>query len=417
MSVSRLSELWSHYGPGTRLLQLAVLGILVVGLVTRNAGVVVNAALALAATFLPAVLERDYRIELDARFTLWITVAVFLHTLGMLWFYGEVWWYDRLTHTVSAAVVATVGYVAARAIDEHSVAISLPDRFLFVYVLVFTLGLGVLWEILEFGTALGASALGLEPVLTQYGPADTLGDLLFDTIGALIAATVTTERVSSAVESLRRRLDRHDGDDDSPLRSIAHERPGVVTLDAVVRHERTNARRSWAVVGFLSLVAVGGALSGSILLATLVAAVVALALVPAVAYGDRRATLPWELLALPALPVFGDVFVQPWLSSTPLIYAAVAAVALVVAVELHLFTTVRMTPTFAVLFVVATTMAVAGIWAVGRWLVDLALGTHLLLDPSLTGDEIETRLMWEFVYAAVAGLFAGVLFEWRFRRG
>ncbi|WP_424016500.1 hypothetical protein ACOZ4N_11400 [Halorientalis pallida] len=417
MSVSRLSELRSRYGLGTRLMQVAVLGILLVGLHTRNVGVVVNAALALGTTVLPAVLERDYRIELDARFTLWITLAVFLHTLGMLWFYGEVWWYDRLTHTVSAAVVATLGYVVARAIDEHSAAVSLPDRFLFVYVLVFTLGLGVFWEILEFGTTLGASALGFEPVLTQYGLADTLGDLLFDTVGAVLAATVATERVADAVDTLRRRLDRHDGDDDSPLRSVAHERAGVVSLDAVVSHDRTNARRSWTVVGFLALVAVGGVLAGSILLATLVATVVALALVPPVAYRDRRATLPWELLLIAALPVFGDVFAQPWLAATPLIYVAVAAVALVVAVELHIFTTVRMPPTFAVLFVVVTTMAVAGVWAVGRWLVDLTLGTHFLLDPALTGDEIETRLMWEFVHAAAAGLFAGVLFEWRFRRG
>jgi hypothetical protein len=412
-----LRGLRSRYGVGTRLIQAAVLGILLVGLGTRNVGVVVNAALALGTTFLPAVLERDRRIELDARFTLWITLAVFLHTLGMLWFYGEVWWYDRLTHTVSAMVVATIGYVVARAIDDHSAAISLPERFLFVYVLVFTLGLGVLWEILEFGTALGASALGLEPVLVQYGLADTLGDLLFDTVGALLAATVATERVSDAVDTLRRRLDRHDRDDDSPLRAIAHERPGVTGLDAVVRHERINARRSWTVVGFLAVVTLGAVSTGPLLFAVPVAAVVALALVPPVAYGDRRATLPWELLVLPSLPVFGGVFAQQWLAATPLVYVGVAAVALTVAVELHLFTGVSMTPTFAVLLVVVTTMAAAGVWAVARWLVDLTLGTHLLLTPGLPSDRIETRLMWEFVYAAAAGLAAGVLFEWRFRRG
>ncbi|AQL42288.1 hypothetical protein BV210_05975 [Halorientalis sp. IM1011] len=393
-----------------------MLAILAVGLYTRNVGIVVNAAIAFATTLVPAIIERDLRIELDARFTLWITLALFLHTLGLLGFYGEVWWYDRLTHTLSAAVVATVGYVVARAIDDHSTAVVLTDRFLFVYVLVFTLGLGVLWEILEFGTALGARLLGFEPILTQYGLTDTLGDLLFDTVGAVVAATVATERVSSVVASLRRGLDRHDADDDTPLRSIAHERPDVDSLDAVVRYERANARRSWVVVGFLALVTVGAVAAGAILFAAPVAVVVALALVPTVAYRDRRATLPWQLLVLPALPVFGGVAAQPWLAATPLIYVAVAAVALTVAVELHLFTAVRMTPTFAVLFVVVATMAAAGLWAVGRWLVDLTLGTHLLLDPTLTSDEIETRLMWEFVYAAAAGLFAGALFEWRFRR-
>ncbi|WP_244514972.1 hypothetical protein [Halorientalis persicus] len=416
MSPSRLSDRRRLARAGTRLLQASMLAILVVGLYTRNVGIVVNAAIAFATTLVPAIIERDLRIELDARLTLWITLALFLHALGMLGFYHQVGWYDRLTHTLSAAVVATVGYVLARAIDDHSRAVVLTDRFLYVYVLVFTLGLGVLWEILEFGTALGARLLGFEPILTQYGLTDTLGDLLFDMFGAVVAAAFATERVSSVVDSLRRGLDRHEPDDDSPLRPIAHERSPVTSLDEVVRRDRTNARRSWLVVGVLALVVAGAVATGAVPFAVPVAVVVALALVPAVAYGDPRATLPWQLLVLPAIPVFGGVFAQPWLAATPLIYVAVAAVALTVAVELHLFTDVRMTPTFAVLFVVVTTMAAAGLWAVGRWLVDLTLGTTLLLDPGQTGDEIETRLMWEFVYAAAAGLFAGVLFEWRFRR-
>jgi hypothetical protein len=416
MSASRLPERRHVAHVGTRLLQAGMLAILAVGLYTRNVGVVVNAAIAFATTLVPAAIERDLRIDLDARFTLWITLALFLHTLGMLGFYGSVWWYDRLTHTLSAAVGATVGYVVARAIDDHSRAVVLTDRFLFVSVLVFTLGLGVFWEILEFGTTLGARLLGFEPVLTQYGLRDTLGDLLFDTVGAVLAATVATERVSSVVTSLRRGLDRHEAADESPIRPVAHEHPDVTSLDAVVRYERTNARRSWLLVGLLALVAAGAGLAGALSLAVPAAAVVALALVPAVAYGDRRATLPWELLVLPAIPVFGGVVAQPWLAATPLVYLAVAAVALTVAVELHLFTAVRMTPTFAVLFVVLATMAAAGVWAVGRWLVDLTFGTHLLLTPGLSPDRIETRLMWEFVYAAAAGLFAGLLFEWRFRR-
>jgi len=33
--------------------------------------------------------------------TLWITLALILHTFGMLGIYSEVWWYDHVTHALS----------------------------------------------------------------------------------------------------------------------------------------------------------------------------------------------------------------------------------------------------------------------------------------------------------------------------
>ena len=399
----------------SRLLQVAIVGILVVGLLTRNLSVLVNAVLALAITFLPAVLKRDYRINLGAGITLWITLALFLHTLGMLGFYGEIWWYDHVTHTLSATIIAASGYVVARAADEWSDAISLPSRFMFVFILLFTLGLGVFWEGLEFAARIGANLLGFAPVLVQYGLDDSLLDLLFNTLGAVIVAGFGTQRVSYLAETLSNRLDEYRGSRRTQARAN-HNRFETTSLDGVVRTETVNARLSWVLTSFLSLVVVGGVVAGAVLPSVLVAAVVVLALVPGVAYRDPRVMLPWPLLLLTSLPILGAVFASPWLASGPVTYFAVAAIALVVAVELHLFTTVQMTPWFAVLFVVVTTMAVTGVWAVGRWLVDLYLGTELLLVPGLTDTQIETGLMWEFVYSAAAGVVAGLVFERGFRR-
>ena len=171
----------------SRLLQVAIGAILVVGLLARNLSVVVNAVLALVLTFVPAMLERDYRLQLDAGVTLWLALALFLHMLGMLGFYDEFWWFDHVTHTLSAALVAAGGYVVTRAVDEWTDDLYLPSRFMFVFVLLFTLGLGVFWEVLEFAARIGAELLGFEPVLIQYGLEDSLLDLLFDTLGAVIA--------------------------------------------------------------------------------------------------------------------------------------------------------------------------------------------------------------------------------------
>lgn len=398
----------------SRLLQVVVVATLVVGLLTRNLSVVVNATLALTLTFVPAILRRDYRIELDAGVTLWITLALCLHTLGMLGIYAGVWWYDHVTHTLSATIVAAAGYVVARAADEASEAIYLPPRFMFVFVLLFTLGLGVIWEVLEFFARLGAELLGLDPVLVQYGLEDTLLDLLFDTLGAVLVAAfgtgVVADVVTSVTDRLAERGERRDAD------GIERARAGVAGLERVVRTGPTNARVAWLLTGALGAAVVGGLAAGVVLPSLLVAVVVALAVVPALATRNPAAMLPWPLLTAAGLPVLGGVVGRQWLASGPVTYLAVATIALVVAVELHLFTPVRMTTGFAVGFVVVTTVGVAGVWAVVRWVADLTLGTNLLVVPGRTDAEVETRLMWEFVASAAAGLVAGTVFEWGFRR-
>jgi hypothetical protein len=190
-----------------RAMQAVVAGILVAGVLERDLAVVVNAAIALGVTFLPAVLERDWDVPLSPGVTLWVTVAVFLHALGMTGLYESVTWWDHLTHFLSAALVAGVGYAAIRAFDEHSDAVYLPPRVTAVFVVVFTLGLGVCWEVAEFGARLAATALGLEPVLVQYGLEDTLVDLLFDAAGAVVVALLGPRRLGATVEALRARLD------------------------------------------------------------------------------------------------------------------------------------------------------------------------------------------------------------------
>ncbi|WP_231184827.1 hypothetical protein [Haladaptatus sp. DYF46] len=189
-----------------RWLQLAIASIAFVGLATRNVGVLVNGIFAFGITVLPGVLERDYRLSLDPWLTLWITLAVFLHAVGMLGLYEEVWWWDHLTHFLSATLVASVGYATARAFDKHSDAVYFPPRFMFVYVLLFTLASGVLWEVLEFVARMSARTVGVEPVLIQYGLNDTITDLIFDAVGAVLVALFGTGLLSETVETIQARL-------------------------------------------------------------------------------------------------------------------------------------------------------------------------------------------------------------------
>jgi len=201
----------------SRAMQLTLVGFLGVGVYEGNAGIVVNAAIGFGVTQLPAILERDYGIPMDTALTLWITLAVFLHALGTAGLpgasvnlYRSVWWWDHLTHTLSSSIVAAAGYATARAIELHSDGVSLPDRFMFVFILLFVLAFGVFWEVIEFSVANVASLSGTQSVLTQYGLGDTMLDLLFDTLGGVVVAVWGTAHLTDLVGVLSARFGRTD---------------------------------------------------------------------------------------------------------------------------------------------------------------------------------------------------------------
>ncbi len=184
----------------------------------------------------------------------------------------------------------------------------------------------------------------------------------------------------------------------------------------MLREKRTNATLGWGLVALLLSVVAGAVLDGQLLWAAFAATVAALALLPPVLLRNRYAMLPWEMLLLAALPVVGRLLSTVPVTGNLATYLSVAAIALIVAVELHVFTPVRMSSRFAVVFVAVTTMATAGVWAVVRWVADLTLGTTFLLDPALTEHAIEEAVMWEFVASTIAGVGAGVVFAVYVRR-
>ncbi|MDZ7850044.1 MAG: hypothetical protein U5K70_04255 [Halodesulfurarchaeum sp.] len=167
-------------------IQALVLAIVGYGLLAGDFVLVINGLLGFLTMLLPWALSRFAAISVGRVLALWIAVAVLLHTLGMAGPYETIWWWDHLTHTLSAALLASVGYALARALDEHSESISLPPDFLFLYVILFTMAAGVAWEVAEFVGRLLALSIGKQPLLIQYGLQDTILDLLFDGVGALI---------------------------------------------------------------------------------------------------------------------------------------------------------------------------------------------------------------------------------------
>ncbi|AZQ15846.1 hypothetical protein DOS48_03150 [Halorubrum sp. PV6] len=178
-------------------------------------------------------------------------------------------------------------------------------------------------------------------------------------------------------------------------------------LARLFRSGRTNAVIAWSMVAVLAGVFVESLLGLDILPMVLVAAVAAVVVAPAVAARNPQVMLPWEVLGLALLPILVRTLLGGELG-TFATYLAIAAFALIVTVELHMFTSLRVTHWFAVLFVVLTTMATAAAWTILRWNADRLLDTAFL-----TTNE---ALMIEWLYVTLAGLVAGVLFDAYFRR-
>jgi hypothetical protein len=157
-------------------IRAAIVAVFVVGIRRRNPGAVANAVIALAGTYLPDVVERRYSVEFHPWQRVYSQTAMLTHAIGMLGPYDDVWWWDHLTHTHSATLLGGLVHVVARRRGRDP-----RPR-----VLAGIVGLGALWELLEYVIHVVSRRVGLEPVLVSYGRIDTLLDLVFNVLGAFL---------------------------------------------------------------------------------------------------------------------------------------------------------------------------------------------------------------------------------------
>lgn len=174
------------------------------------------------------------------------------------------------------------------------------------------------------------------------------------------------------------------------------------------RDTRLNTYLSWFITVSIAAVLVESILSLDILWILFSGLMLVVILLPVIAYRDLRVMLPWELVLIGSIPVIVRTLNISLLSNEVATYFAMAALALIIAVELHIFTKIKFNHTFAVGFTVVGTLALAGIWSVLRYNMDLYMGTSFL-----TTNE---ALMEEFINATAAGILAGILFDTYFTR-
>jgi hypothetical protein len=153
----------------------AILGVLALGVRRDNSGAVVNAVVAFVAAFVPDLLERQYGVAFRPWQRIYAETAMLAHAAGMLGLYDDMWWWDHLTHVLSATLLGGFVHAGARRWGHD-------PRPRVVAAIV---GGGVLWELLEYAIHAVTDRLGIDPVLIPYSPCDTVVDLFFNAVGAL----------------------------------------------------------------------------------------------------------------------------------------------------------------------------------------------------------------------------------------
>lgn len=190
----------------TRAMQLVLLGIAGYGVVTGQTGLLTTAGIPFLITLVPAYLWRDHGIPLDVGWTLWITLAVLLHTFGSVWAYTHLAWFDKFAHAFSGTVVAASGYALTRALDIHSEGVDLPERFTAVYVVIVVLALAVVWEHLEWASEIVAQLRGGEAALVQKGISDIALDIVFSALGGAVVAVWADDTLRAVPRALAVRV-------------------------------------------------------------------------------------------------------------------------------------------------------------------------------------------------------------------
>lgn len=205
----------------SRAMQAGMAAIALGGVVTGNLTWVPASLASLLVSEVPSLLRRDLRIVLPVELNLWIVLALFLHVVGgFTGFYDDLWGWDHLTHAMSSSLVAALGFVTVVVLDKYASSIYLPRAFLAFFIVMFTMAVGVSWELMEYvNDQIFGSRL-------QYSLDDTMVDLLFDSFAGFIVAAygshylkrMTPEHFveSLHLEEAKRRIVERLGKDDGP---------------------------------------------------------------------------------------------------------------------------------------------------------------------------------------------------------
>ncbi len=170
----------------SRIMQAGMFAVVLGAFVTESYTWLPAAVVSLVVTETPALLRRNLKIVLPVELNFFIVLALFLHVTGGVYgFYDYISWWDHLTHAMSSSLVAALGFVLVVSIDWYVDSIYLPRPFVAFFVIMFTMAVGVLWELMEWLID------ELTGSFLQYSLEDSMLDMLFDAFAGFVVASAT----------------------------------------------------------------------------------------------------------------------------------------------------------------------------------------------------------------------------------
>ncbi len=178
-------------------IQLGLVNILLVSLIgyaiyTDNFAMTVAGALMLGVSLIPHFFKGIHNVHIPALFIYsvitFIFVSVFLGQFGGL--YDRWHWYDAFLHFISAIAFGFIGFLLLYIYYVHN-KLKLPRVLILLFAFLFSVGIGGIWEIIEYGLD---NFLGTN---MQVGSLDdTMIDLILNALGGFVAVVLCSLYVS-----------------------------------------------------------------------------------------------------------------------------------------------------------------------------------------------------------------------------
>ena len=133
----------------------------------------------------PTLLRRWGNIDLPLLLDFFVSLALIFHIgNGLLDGSTVIEIYNKFTHFFSAIVVAFISLLVLYVVHEFEGDIVNNTKKVLFDVVIITIALGVVWELLEWGTDM------LFDLSSQVSLDDTMLDLVADTMGGIVMAFI-----------------------------------------------------------------------------------------------------------------------------------------------------------------------------------------------------------------------------------